>query len=255
MLRAARQLDEAHPVDVVATLLAAHEVPPDMPRREYLDLIINELIPAVAAEGLAEYCDAFCEQGVYSIEETTAVMAAAARCGLRPRLHADQLHDTGAAALAARIGAASADHLEHISDDGIAALAGSDTVAVLLPGCTFFMGLAREAPARKLVTAGVPVALATDFNPGSSMTQNLQLIMTIACTRLRLTPAEALGAVTVNAAYSLGRGSDRGRLAPGLLADVAIFDVRDPRELVYRFGEEHTWMTIKRGRIAWTRTG
>ncbi len=254
MLRVAAQLDQEHPVDVVRTLLAAHEVPDEISKDDYLSLILERIIPDAAAQGLAEFCDVFREEGVYSPEETERIVAAARAHGLRPRLHVDQIHALGGAELAARLAAASADHLDRITEEGIRALARSDTVAMLLPGCSFFMGLETDAPARRMIEAGVAVGLATDFNPGSCMTQNLLLIMTMGCTRLRMTAAEVLTAVTVNAAHSLGRGEELGRIAVGLPADLAVFDVPTLRDLVYHFGEEHAWLTMKRGKIVWRRS-
>jgi len=249
-LRVIRRVQERLPLTLVPTFLGAHEVPAEYrPRREaYVRLVIEEMLPAVAAEGLARFCDIFCEPGVFSLAESEAVLTAAAAHGLRAKLHADELDPAGAAELAVRLGAASADHLGAVSSRGIEALGGGGTVAVLLPGTLVFLGKAKQAPARALVDAGAVVALATDFNPGSSPTANLPLILALAVSQARLQPEEAFIAATVNAACALGEGADRGRIHPGLPADLTVWNCRDVRELSYWYGMPLAWRTWCAGR-------
>jgi imidazolonepropionase len=206
------------------------------------------MIPAVAEAGLAEYADCFCEEGVYTVAQARRVMAAAAAAGLRPRLHADEFAPSGAAELAVEIGAISADHLSAVSEAGVRALAGSDTIGVLLPGTTFSCRIP-PADARRLVDAGVAVALATDLNPGSCAIESQGVIVGLACLHLGLLPAEAFVAATLNAAWSLGRADRIGSLAPGKQADVLILAVPDHRCVPYRFGTNHVHTVVKRGRV------
>ena len=242
MLHAIRHLGESTPVRVVATCLGAHEVPLEYRdrqdgRREWIRILTEELYPAVAAGQLAEFADVFCEPGVFSPDETRTLLEAATALGLRPKLHADELHDGGAAALAVALGAVSADHLAAISSEGMRALAASDTVATLLPATMLFLGTGRQAPARALIEAGAAVALATDCNPGTSPLQSFPLVMTLAVSQLRLSAAETWIASTVNGAAALGRAGDTGQLAPGFRADLAIHAVDDHRAIPYWFGE------------------
>jgi imidazolonepropionase len=211
------------------------------------------LIPRVARERLAEFCDVFCDRGAFTVEQARRVLTAGRACGLVPRIHAEQLARTGAARLAVELRAASADHLEQIRPDDIRALAASEVACTLLPGCCFHLGLGRYAPARALIDAGAVVALATDFNPGTSPTLNMQMILSLACTEMRMTPAEAIAAATLNGAYALRRHGRIGSLEVGKQADLAIFDMADYREIPYYFGWNHCWMTLKRGEIAWRR--
>jgi len=227
----------------VPTLLA-HMVPPEHNRQDYLRLFIDELIPS----GLAEFCDVFCDRGAFTLAETRRILEAARAAGLGLRVHAEQLSYTGAAELAAELGAASADHLEFVSPAGIEALAASGTVAVLLPGAALTLR-APWPPARRMIDAGVTVALGTDCNPGTSMTEALPLMMTLGCTQLGMTVEETWRAVTVNAARSLLR-DDIGRLSPGCRADIAIFDFSDWRSLPYHFGPPQAWLVYKDGRTA-----
>jgi imidazolonepropionase len=238
MLRVARAAAEAAGLRVVLTCLAAHEVPAEYrDRREaYVRLVADEILPAVAREGLAERLDVFCEPSVFTLAETERLVRRGAELGLAAVLHADELEPMGGAALAARLGARSADHLIRIDAAGIAALAASRTVAVLLPGTVFTLGLRSYAPARELIAAGAAVALASDFNPGSCPILSLPLIQAIACTRMRLTPAEALTACTLNAAWALGRQDEVGSLAPGKQADFLQLDGDDYRLVPYRAG-------------------
>jgi len=248
-LRAIRRLAEEGPLHVVATFLGAHEVPPEYrARREaWVRLLIDELIPRVGRERLAEFCDVFCEPGVFSLEESEAVLGAARTAGLGLKVHADELDPYGGAELAARLGATSADHLGAISPAGVEALAASETVAVLLPGTLLFLGKARQAPARALVDAGAVVAVASDFNPGSSPSANVPLMMTLAVSQARLQPEEAFAAATVNAACAVGRGSDLGRIRAGGPADVTVWNCRDVRELAYWYGMPLAWRVFAAG--------
>jgi len=253
LLRVIRHLDEQGPLELVSTLLAAHVLPPEYAhdRAGYITLITESLLPQVAAEGLAEFHDVFCDQGAFTLEEAEVLMAAAARQGLKLRIHAEQLHHTGVSRRAAAWGARTADHLEKITDDDIRALARAGVLGVLLPGAVFALGRSDYPPARRLIEAGVPVVVATDFNPGTSPTPNMQLVLTLACTQMQMTPAEALSAATINAAYSLDRGHRLGSLEVGKQADVVIFDCSDYREIPYFFGVNHVRMVIKRGRLVY----
>ncbi|KAF0244852.1 MAG: hypothetical protein FD180_2154 [Planctomycetota bacterium] len=250
LLRAAKELGEEGPIDVVTTFLGAHEVPPEYrnDRAAYVRLLCDVMIPEVAKKRLAQWCDVFCEKGVFEIDDSRKILEAAKRAGLGVRLHAEEFATLGGARLAAELGAASADHLMAIDDAGIDAMRQSGTVAVLLPGTTFFLGLPRYAPARRLIDAGIPVALATDYNPGSCYTESLQVIGTIAATQLKMTAAEILTACTVNAAHAL-RLPDRGRIAEGLLADLVVWDLDDVRKLTYHFGVNQVQILAKRGRV------
>ena len=238
MLRVVRRLDEEGPLDLVPTFLGGHEVPPEHRDRPetYVDLLVREMIPAVAEAGLARFCDVFMEPGVFDAAETRRILEAGLEHGLVPKLHADELENSGGAELAAALGAASADHLGAISDAGIAALAGSRTVATLLPGTLFFLGRTRYAPARRLLDAGVTVALATDFNPGSSPSPSLPLVFTIACSQMGMSPLEALVAGTAGGAWALRLEDGRGTLRAGAPADLVLWDAIDHREIPYRYG-------------------
>lgn len=250
MLRAIRRLQEEGPMDVVPTFLGAHAFPAEYADRRtaYVDVVVGEMIPAVAGEGLAVFCDVFQEPGVFTPEESERVLQAAIEHGLQVRLHADEFESSGGAELAARLGAASADHLGAISEAGISALAASETVATLLPGTLMFLGKDRFPPARRLIDAGAAVALATDFNPGSSPTVNLQFVMSLACSRLHMSPGEALVAATANGAAALRIGDGRGGLEPGAPADIAAFRVTDYRLIPYLYGSNHCVAVWKRGR-------
>ena len=215
--------------------------------KKYIALLTEELIPEVAQEKLAEFCDVFCDRGAFTREQSAEILQAGKRHRLTPRVHAEQLSRTGAAQLAVKLGAASCDHLEQVNSSDIAALAKSQTVATLLPGCDFHLGLKQYAPARKLIDSGAIVALATDYNPGTSPTVSMPMILSVACSQLRMTPAEAITAATFNAAYALRRDNRVGSLGVGKFADLAIFDVADYREIPYYFGVNTCWMTIKRG--------
>jgi imidazolonepropionase len=237
-LRVVRRLAETERLSLVPTFLGAHEVPPEFrsQRESYVRLVIEDMLPVVAQEGLATACDVFCEPGVFSIAESRTILAAAQQHGLRLKLHADELEGSGGAELAAEVGALSADHLAGVSDAGIRALAASTTIAVLLPATMSFLGRQRQAPARRLLEAGAAVALASDFNPGSSPTVGLPLVMSFGVSQLGLRHSEALLAVTVNAAAALGLAHDRGQIAPGFAADLVACSVADWREVAYWVG-------------------
>jgi imidazolonepropionase len=249
-LRVIARLARDLPLRIVPTWLGAHEIPLEYRavadgRARYIDLLLGELLPRVVAEDLARFADVFCETGVYTADEARTILTAAREAGLSLKLHADELTSSGGAELAASLGATSADHLASISDAGIAALARAQTVATLLPGTMLFLGKSGQAPARRLIEAGVPVALATDFNPGTSPTVNFPLILTLAVSQLRLSAAEAIIAATVNGAAALALADRVGQLAPGFSADLAIFDAEDYRELPYWYGD-------RRCRASWT---
>ena len=252
-LRVVARVAAATPVRLVPTWLGAHEIPLDYRsrangRRDYVKLLIEEMLPAVVRDGLARFADVFCEPGVFSVPETRAILDASRRAGLGLKLHADELEPHGGAELAAELGAVSADHLAAISDSGVRALAAAATVATVLPGTMLFLGRAKQAPARALIDAGAAVAIATDFNPGTSPTVNFPLILTLAVSQLRMSASEALVAATVNGAAALGLAGTTGQLAPGFSADLAIHDVDDFREIPYWYGDRRCKTTWARGK-------
>ncbi len=254
-LRVIARVSSIVQVRLVPTFLGAHEVPLEARatadgRKNYISLLVHEMIPRVAEQGLARFADVFCEPGVYTVAESREILGAARRAGLGIKLHADELRSSGGAELAAELGATSADHLGAISDDGIRALAGSETVATLLPGTLLFLGKDRQAPARALLDGGAAVALATDFNPGTSPTPNFPLILTLAVSQLRMSAAEAVLAATVNGAAALGLAGETGQVAPGFRADLALFDLEDVRELPYWYGDHRCRRTWVDGRHA-----
>jgi len=251
-LRVIRRLQSALPLRIVPTFLGAHEIPLEYrakphSREEYIALIVNEMIPRVAREQLARFADIFCEPGVFTLDESRTILGAARAHGLALKLHADELEPGGAAELAAELGATSADHLAAISDAGVRALAASATVATLLPGTMLFLGKTRQAPARALLDAGAAIALATDFNPGTSPTVNFPLMLTLAVSQLRLSVAEALLAATVNGAAALGLQAETGQISAGYSADLALFDIEDVRELPYWYGDHRCRRSWARG--------
>ena len=250
-LEVIKRLNENEAIDLIPTFLGAHEVPDEFQGRksEYIDLIINEMIPAVAEKGLAEFCDIFCEEGVFTIGESRTILRAAEKAGMKLKLHAEELKSIGGAELAVEIGAVSADHLTCISERGIEMMAESDTIAVLLPGTSFALGLEESAPARKMIEKGVAISLSTDCNPGSSMTESLPMIISLAALKMKMTAAESLSAVTVNAACAIDRGDCLGRLEEGLPADITIWDMNDYRELPYHYGVNMVDSVIKNGKI------
>ena len=249
MLRVARRLGRELALDVAATFLGAHAVPPEYEGRQsdYIDLVCREMIPAVAKEGLADAVDAFCDRIGFTPEETAAVFEAARAHGLPVKLHADQLSDLGGGALAARFAALSADHLEYSSEASVAAMAEAGTVAVLLPGAFYFLGERRLPPIEALRRHRVPIALASDSNPGSSPALSLLLMLNLAATLFRLTPEEGLAGITRHGAMALGLGGDRGRLALGLRADLALWDIDHPAELAYWIGRNPCVGVVKDG--------
>ena len=253
ILRLHRELSAEQPLEIVSTFLGAHVVPAEYRSKrggaeQYVALLTDKLIPEVAAERLAEFCDVFCDRGAFSRKDSKKILEAGKQNGLAPRVHAEQLTRTGATQLAVQLEAASCDHLEQVSKADIRALAKSNTVGTLLPGCDFHLGLTQYAPARALIDAGAIVALATDYNPGTSPTMSMPMILSLACTQLRMSPAEAIAAATINAAYSLRREKRIGSLETGKQADIAVFDVEDYREIPYYFGVNKCWMTLKKGR-------
>ncbi|MCZ8518165.1 MULTISPECIES: imidazolonepropionase [Paenibacillus] len=247
-LRTARSLNRVHAVELVSTFMGAHAVPPEFKGdpEAYVRLVIEEMIPAVADEGLAEFCDVFCEEGVFTPEQSRRILEAGLARGLKPKLHADEIVPYGGAELAASVGAVTADHLLQASSAGIAAMAQRGVIAVLLPGTSFFL---RKPPAhaREMISAGVPVALATDRNPGSSPTESLPLIMNLACLGMGMTPEEVLAACTINAAHAVGRASRIGSIEAGKQADLVLFDAPSVTYLQYHFGVNLVHTVIKRG--------
>jgi len=252
-LRAIRRLAAELPLRLVPTFLGAHEIPLEhretaARREEYIRLLTDEMIPRVAADELARFADVFCEPGVYSVAESRRILEAARAHGLLLKLHADELEVSGGAELAAEIGATSADHLAAISERGVAALAGSGTVATLLPATMVFLGRTRQAPARALIDGGAAIALATDFNPGTSPTLNFPLLLTLGVSQLHLSTSEALIAATVNGAAALALAGKTGQVAPGYSADLALHAVEDARELPYWFGDHRCAGSWVRGK-------
>lgn len=251
MLRAVALLNHSQPVELVPTFMGAHAIPAELAAKsgEYVRIIIEEMLPAV--KDLASFCDVFCEEHVFSIDETRAILQRAKELGMRPKLHADELAPTGGAQLAVELGAVSADHLLWTAEEGIAALAASDTIAVLLPGTSFNL-LSRYAPAQKMLEAGVAIALASDYNPGSCPTENLQLIMTLGCLKLGFSPAQVLAAVTINAAHAVNLADKIGSIEVGKQADLVIFDADNEAYLPYHFGVSHTWKVFKTGKLVYS---
>ena len=259
LLEVAFQLGMDGPIEILPTFLGAHAVPPEFRDRPdgteaYVRSVIDEQLPGVVSQGRARFCDVFCEEGVFSADQSRRILAAASAFGLAPRLHADELAPSGGAELAAELGALSADHLARPSQAGLKALAraaGTDhpVVAVLLPATTWFLMSDHVAPARRLIDAGVPVAIATDFNPGTSPTASLPLAMTIACLSLKLSPAEALTAATINAAHALGLGDEIGSLEPGKQADLVVWGVPSAMQIPYWPAADLVRTVVKKGRI------
>ena len=248
-LRAIRRLDEQHAVDVVPTFMGAHEVPTEYRTRrgEYVALVIEDMLPRVAEEGLAEYCDVFCETNVFTPEESIDILEAGRRLGLTPRVHADELAPGHGASVAARVGARSADHLVHVDERGADALADAGVCATLLPAAAFYLKLGRYAPARMLIDRGVAVALATDVNPGAGLSSSMPFAMTLACFAMQMTLEEALVAATLNAAWSLNRADDAGSLEPGKLMDAVVLN-GSLTELI-RVNARAIRVVVKRGTV------
>lgn len=248
-LRVLKQVRDKVPIDIVPTFLGAHEFPPEYStdRSAYVNLICREMIPAVAHQGIAEFCDVFCEKGWFQVDEARRILQVAMEYGLKPRLHADEFENSEGAFLAAELHAFSADHLMCVSEDAIPRMAKGGVVATLLPGTTFFLGHTQYAPARKFLDGGVEVALASDFNPGSSMIQSMAFIMSLACLYLGMTVEETLRAATHGAAKSLGRDDVIGSLETGKQADLVIWNLRDLAEVPYHVGGNHVNWVVKRG--------
>ena len=247
LLRVMRQLKEEVPLEIVPTFLGAHAVPRELSPDEYLDVVVTEMLPHVTAEKLADFCDVFCERGYFNIDQSRKILSAAKKVGLSLRGHADQLTNSGGAKLMAEMGATTADHLEQTDEEGIAALKKANVQPVLLPGSVYALGSSRYPRAREMIEAGLAIVLATDFNPGSSPTPSMPMILSLACTQMKMSPAEAITASTVNAAYSLNRGDRIGSLEPGKFANFVIFDCEDYRELAYWFGFQQTHSVYVRG--------
>jgi len=252
ILRVIKRLNESTPLRYVPTFLGAHSVPPEYRarREQYVSLIIDEMLPAVAQEKLAEYCDVFCEDKVFTTDEAWKILSAARCHGLGLRIHADQLSLSGGAQLAAELGTVTADHLEHTDAAGIAALKRANVQPVLLPGSVYALGSSHYPAAREMIDAGLAVVLATDFNPGSSPTPSIPMILSLAATHMKMTPSEAITATTINAAYTLNRGHEIGSLEPGKLADFVIHACHDYRELAYFFGIQHPTAVYSQGKLS-----
>lgn len=249
-LEVAGKLHENHPIDVVSTFMGAHAVPLEYKENpdEFVDYVINVMIPEVASRKLAEFNDVFCERGVFTPEQSRRILEAGLNHGLLPKIHADEIEPYEGAELAASIGAISAEHLLKASDKGIAALAERGVIAVLLPGTAFFL-MAESANGRKMIDAGVPVALSTDCNPGSSPTVSMPLVMNLGCLKMGMTPAEVLAASTINAAHAIKRGKEIGSIEKGKKADITIFNVPNYMVLQYRYGVNHVHSVIKNGEV------
>jgi len=239
ILRVIKSLNEAGPMRLVPTFLGAHAIPPGVPARDYADTILEIMLPGVVEAGLAEFCDVFCENGYFNVADSREILIRAKELGLGLRIHADQLTNCGGAKLAAELDAKTADHLEQTDLDGIKAMKKAGVQPVLLPGSVYALGKSKYPMARAMIEEGLAVVLATDFNPGSSPTPSIPMAMSLACTQMKMTPAEAVAASTINAAYSLNLGSQIGSLEPGKRGDFVIFDTRDYREIAYYFGLQH----------------
>ena len=249
-LNVAKKLNEDHPVDVVSTFLGAHAIPPkynDAPEK-FVDELINHMIPEVSRRNLAKFCDVFCEEGVFSVEQSRRILEAGKKNGLIPKIHADEIKPLGGAELSAEIGAISADHLISASDEGMKKMAEGGVIANLLPATSFNLQV-NFAQARKMIDMGIPVSLSTDYNPGSCPTENLQLVMSLASLIMKLTPEEVITAVTINGACSLGLEDSIGSLEKGKKADIVVFDAPNLNYIIYHFGINHVSKVIKNGII------
>jgi imidazolonepropionase len=248
ILRVMERLNKETPLEIVPTFLGAHAVPRRMDADEYIELMLAQMLPRIAREKLAEFCDVFCERGYFDVDRSRRILTAAREFGLRLRIHADQLSNSGGAKLAAELEATTADHLEKTDGQGIAALKSAGVQPVLLPGSVYALGSSDYPRAREMIEAGLAVVIATDFNPGSSPTSSMPMILSLACTQMKMSPAEAITAATINAAYSLNRGNTIGSMEQGKLANFAIFDCEDYRELAYWFGVPQTHSVYVRGK-------
>ena len=249
MLRVLNKLNEKHIVDVVPTFLGAHEIPEEYKDKpdEYVALVCDEMIPTVVKKKLSNFCDVFCEKGVFTSKQTRMIFQTAQAFGMKLKIHADQFHSTGGAEMAAEFMAVSADHLDMVSDEGMHLMRKAGVIAVLIPGCVYWLKMVEAAPARRMIDDGLPVALGTDLNPGSSPIHSMPLAMSLACVDLKMTPAEVLTASTVNAAFAIDKGDKIGSLVPGKLADVVIWDAEDYREIPYWFGKNLVHSVFKNG--------
>ena len=252
MLRVISRLAENMPLDIVSTFMGAHQKPPEFAGKgEYVKFLIDEVIPEVASLGGVKYIDVFCEKDVFDLDETRQILTAGKEYGFGLKVHADEIFAIGGTELAVELGAVSVDHLTKITETGIESLSKSDTIGVLLPGTSFGLASTLFAPARKLVSAGVAIALATDFNPGSSPSLSMPLTISIACSQMGLLPSEAVNAATINAAYSIGMQEEIGSLEKGKKADIVVYDVEDYREIPSRAGTDHSVIVIKEGSVVW----
>ena len=256
ILKVMQALQKVHAVEIVPTFLGAHTIPKEFRdvRTRYIDLLTQEMIPRVAEERLAEFCDVFCEERAFTLEESKKILEAGKDYGLKPKIHADQLSPGGGAELAAEVGAFSADHLEHVSQEGIKKMAEKGVTAVLLPGASFFLSMKKVPPAREMIEQGVSVSLATDLNPGSSMTESLPLMMTMGCIMYKMVPREVIQGVTIHAARSMGREKEIGSLEVGKQADILLFAIPNYRYLPYHFGVDHVEVVIKKGKLVYNRS-
>jgi imidazolonepropionase len=251
ILKALEQIGKESPITIVQTFLGAHEIPEEFENNpdDYVALVCGEMIPTVTSRGLAEFCDIFCEKGVFSPKQTRVVLQTAQAFGLKLKIHADQLHSTGGAELAAEFGAVSADHLDCVGQEGIHLMKKAGVIAVLLPGSVLVLDIKRRAPARPMIEYGLPVAIGTDFNPGSSPIQSMPLTMSLSCILFKMTPAESLCAATINAAYAIDRGDKYGSLTQGKMGDLVIWDAEDYREIPYWIGQNLAKTVIKSGKL------
>jgi imidazolonepropionase len=251
MLKVIKKLNENLPIDIIPTFLGAHEFPIEYKddKEKYIDILINEMMPKIKELNLVEYCDIFTEDHVYNIEQSRRILNRAKKLGFKIRMHADEIKPIGGAELAAEVGAVSADHLGAASDDGIEAMRNNGVIAILLPGTIFSLGMKSYARARNMIKAGLAVALATDYNPGSCNCDSMQFVITLACLQMNMTPAEAITASTINAAYSLGLGDKIGSLEVGKKADIIIIDMPSYQYLPYHFGSNNVETVIKNGKI------
>ena len=249
-LLAAKELNLEHPIDIVSTFLGAHAVPPEYKGKtdEYVELIVSKMIPKIVKEELAEFCDVFCEKGIFSTEQTKKILLTAIKYGMKPQIHIDEIVDTNGALLAAELNAVQVGHMLKSNDKGLKALKETITIATLLPGTPFCLMLKEYAPARKMIEMGIPVALATDFNP-NCWTESMQMIIALACYHMKMSPAEALSAATINAACAIGRQEEIGSLEVGKKADIIVFDVPNHNFLPYQFGVNLVSKVIKSGKV------
>lgn len=253
ILKVSKKLAEHHVADVASTFLGAHAIPPEFADDTdgYVQHVIKDMLPIVADDELAEFCDVFCESGFFDVEQSRSILNEGKVYGLEPKIHADELTDIGGAGVAAEVGAISADHLEKSSERGLREMAEENVIGILLPGTSFTTDIG-YANARKMIELGVPVALATDFNP-NCWTKSMQFIISLACYRLKMMPTEAIVASTINAAHAIGRAHDIGSIEPGKRGDVIILDIENHEQMPYRFAKNHVDMVIKNGEVIFSR--